>query len=141
MTTETPSASDIALSDPKALLTGKPLPSRDYVFRTPDGARVKVRLQGLTYAQKSELDAIARAERDESEKNGVVKPDLRAPMLIARAFRNPDGSRAFTRYEDEMVYAIGLSEQNGDGEINRASNVVLELSGYGPEALADAEKA
>lgn len=126
---------------PRELLTGKPLPTRDHVFTLPDGRKVTVKLQGLTYAQKSELDAVRRIEREESDKTGVAKPDLHGPRLIARAMRLPDGSRAFHRDEEETVYAISIGEQMNDGEINRGADTVLQISGWGKDAEAAAGKA
>jgi hypothetical protein len=138
---QAPAQSDgLELSDPSELVSGKPFPMKDYLFRLPDGTKKKVRLQGLSYAVKSAEDRRDAAERAEAEKKGIFQPDLRGPRLLAKAVRTKDGKRPFTREEDEIVYAISLAEQLPDGEINRAYNALMELSGYGKEAMADAEK-
>lgn len=133
-----PAANEYA--DPRSLVTGQRMPTKDHTFRTPDGTPHRVKLQGLSYAVKSRLDAEARLEKEEAERTGEAKTDLRGPKLIAEAVRNPDGSRPFTTDEEKVVYAISISEQMADGEISRGYNAVLELSGYGAEAIETAGK-
>lgn len=144
MTTETPGVSAPAettgAAHPSELLSGKPLPMKEHTFTRSDGKKVTIKMQGLTYAQKSELDGLRRIDRAEEDRTGEAKPDLHGPRLIARAARLPDGTRAFQRDEDEVVFAISLGEQMSDGEINRGADQVLILSGWGKDAEAQAVK-
>ncbi len=141
-TEKAPASTDegLELSDPSELVSGKPFPMFDHVFRLPDGTRKRIKLQGLSYAIKSAEDRRDAAERAEAEKRGVFQPDLRGPRLLAKAVRTRDGKRPFTREEDEIIYAVQLAEQMADGEINRGYNALMERSGYGKDAMAEAEK-
>lgn len=141
MPTEIPVSETTTATDPKELFAGKNLlPTRVHTFTRPDGQKVPVTLQGLPYGQKSILDALRRIARAEEERTGEPKADLHGPQLIAKAMRNPDGTRTYAREEDEVMAAIRFADNFADGEINRAANVVLELSGWGAEAEAEAGK-
>ena len=140
MPTELRPAQAETLSNPGDLITGHPLPTRAHTFTRPDGTKMTVLLQGISYARKSELDAARRMDLAESQKRQEAKTDLYLPQLIAEAARNVDGSRAFPRPEDAMLFAIKLAAEYGDGEIHKGYNTVLELSGWGDDAEADAGK-
>lgn len=129
-----------ALSDPSELITGKRLPTRAHTFTRSDGTKLTVLLQGLTYARKSALDAARRQDLAEAEKKGEAKSDLYLPRLIAEAARKADGSRAFPKEEDALLFAIRLAEELGDGQIHGAYTTVLELSGWGDDAETTAGK-
>lgn len=128
------------LSDPRELVTGKTLPTRPHTFLCADGTKRTILLQGLPYSQKSELDANRRMELAEAEKKGEAKTDLHAPLIIALAARMPDGTPAFPKHEDAMLFAIRFAGEAGDGAIHGGYNTVLELSGWGEDAETVAGK-
>jgi hypothetical protein len=130
----------VELDDPRTMTEPLPMPSRAHTVTRNDGSTKTYLFRGLPYSRKSQLDAQRRIERAEEEKKGVAKPDLHGPRLIARAICTPDGKRAFRTDEEETLFAITIMDQLTDGELNRAANVVLELSGWGDEAEADAGK-
>lgn len=139
-TEKAPARSAPEFVHPNELVSGKPMPYGGFTFHTPDGTKKHVKLQGLSFAVKSQIDASWEVEYAEAKARGIFKPNLRAALLLAKAVRTPDGKRPFTRDEDEMVYAISLMEQMADGEIGRGYNYLMKLSGYGEESLADAVK-
>ena len=129
------------LSHPNELLTRKPMPTREHTFRLQENVKKTVLLQGLTYMEKNEIDMVGRQELVEDEKRETTRPNLWQPRQIAKAMRNPDGSRAFPEEHQWRSYAVALAEQLPDAEIHRAANVVMELSGYGKDAEDEAGKA
>jgi len=138
--TEREAEPEAPLSDPRALFTRKPMPTKRYTFTLPAGDKVTVLLQGLTYTEKAEVDFWSRERSIEDEKEGVKRPSMWGPALIAKAIRNPDGSRPY-REMAYIAHGLALAEQLADGEIQRASKAVLDLSGYSDEALEKVGKA
>jgi len=128
------------LSNPQDMLTGHPLPTRAHTFTGPDGKKFTVLLQGISYSRKSELDAARRMDLAEAQRRNEAKTDLYLPKLIAEAARNTDGSRAFPKDEDAVLFAIRFAAEYGDGQIHAGYNTVLELSGWGDDAEAAAGK-
>lgn len=140
MTTELRDVQAETLCNPQDLLTGHPLPSRPHTFISPKGVRMTVLLQGISYARKSEMDAARRMDLAEAQRKSEAKTDLYLPRLIAEAARNTDGTRAFPRDEDAILWAIRFAAEYGDGQIHAGYNTVIDLSGWGDDAETDAGK-
>lgn len=129
------------LVDPSELTRNpQPLPSKPFTFTRTDKTTMTVLLQGLSYMQKNPIDQWSRDEAAEAARTDVSRVNLWAARILVAAMRKPNGSIAYREEHEIRAQAVAMAEQFSDGQINRAANLVLDLSGQGDDALETAVK-
>lgn len=140
-TTDTAPATGPVLADPDELFKGGKLPTKAHTFTLRDGTELTVLLRGLPFIQKNEVDLWALERRDENRQSGITQADPWHPAILARAMCTPDGKAKYPQPEQWIPTAVKLAEQLLDGDLRRGTTAVLELSGYGKDAMEKAGKA